>query len=170
MSESSAGRAGTVIYQALKDAGVTVVTYLPDSSCYPIQKRAEDDPEMVAICCAREDEGVAIAGGVAFGGGRAALVVDGSGIGWSAYILSECLQYRLPMLVLCSHSEALGEAREHHNVARVMSEPVLQAARIPYSVLMHIEDAPMLIKQSMRTAIGQKIPVGIVFPACIMED
>jgi sulfopyruvate decarboxylase subunit alpha len=170
MSERATDQAGAVIYQALKDAGIKVVTYLPDSSCYPIQKRAEDDPDMVAICCAREDEGVAIAGGVAFGGGRAALVVDGSGIGWSAYVLSECLQYRLPMLVLCSHSEALGEAREYHNVARVMSEPVLQAARIPYSVLMHIEDAPMIIKQSMRTAIGQKIPVGIVLPSCVMED
>src|SRR5688572_32353192 len=131
---------GAVIYQALKDAGITVVTYLPDSTCFPIQKLAEADPEMTAICCAREDEGVAIAGGVAFGSGRAALVVDGSGIGWSAYVLSECLQYRLPMLVLCSHSEALGEAREYHNVARVMSEPVLRAARIPYSVLVHIED------------------------------
>lgn len=170
MSERATDRAGAVIYQALKDAGINVVVYLPDSTCYPIQKRAEDDPDMMAVCCAREDEGVAIAGGVAFGGGRPALVVDGSGIGWSSYVLSECLQYRLPMLVLCSHSEALGEAHDYHNVARVMSEPMLRAVRVPYSVLMHIEDAPMIIRQSLRTAIGQKIPVGIVLPSYIMEE
>jgi sulfopyruvate decarboxylase TPP-binding subunit len=125
---------------------------------------------MVAICCAREDEGVAIAGGSAFGGGRAALVVDGSGIGWSAYVLAECLQYRLPMLVLTSHSEALGEAREYHNVARLMSEAVLHAVRIPYTLLLRAEDAPLVVHQSMRTAIGQKIPVGIVLPPYLMGE
>src|SRR5437868_3344944 len=104
MVDRTNSHAGEIIYQALKDAGITLVTYLPDSACYPIQELAEADPEMVAICCAREDEGVAVAGGAAFGGGRAALVVDGSGIGWSAYVLAECLQYRLPMLILCRHS------------------------------------------------------------------
>ncbi|HEY7067168.1 MAG TPA: thiamine pyrophosphate-binding protein [Chloroflexota bacterium] len=165
-----AGEGGPAIYQALKDAGITIITYLPDSTCYPIQKLAEADPEMTAICCAREDEGVAVAGGAAFGGGKAALVVDGSGIGWSAYVLAECLQYRLPMLVLTSHSEALGEAREYHNVARLMSESVLRAVRIPYTLLQRVEDAPTIVKQSVRTAIGQKIPVGIVLPPYLMGE
>jgi sulfopyruvate decarboxylase TPP-binding subunit len=170
MAGRTSSHAGEVIYQALKDAGITLVTYLPDSACYPIQELAEADPEMVAICCAREDEGVAVAGGAAFGGGRAALVVDGSGIGWSAYVLAECLQYRLPMLILCSHSEALGEAREYHNVARLMSESILRAVRVPYTVLMHLEDAPTIIEQSLRTALGQKIPVGVVVPAFLMGE
>jgi sulfopyruvate decarboxylase subunit alpha len=165
-----ASEGGPVIYQALKDAGITIVTYLPDSTCYPIQKLADADPEMMAICCAREDEGVAVAGGAAFGGGKAALVVDGSGIGWSAYVLAECLQYRLPMLVLTSHSEALGEAREYHNVARLMSESILRAVRIPYTLLQRVEDAPTIVKQSVRTAVGQKIPVGIVLPPYLMGE
>ncbi len=165
-----ATEAGAVIYRALKDAGISIVTYLPDSTCFPIQKLAEADPEMTAICCAREDEGVAIAGGVAFGGGTAALVVDGSGVGWSAYVLAECLQYRLPMLVLTSHSEALGEAREYHNVARLMSESILRAVRVPYTLVLHVEDAPLIVKQSVRTAIGQRIPVGIVLPPYLMGE
>lgn len=170
MAEGRAAEAGAVIYQALKDAGVTLVAYLPDSACFPIQSRAEADPAMTAICCAREDEGVAVAGGAAFGGGRAALVVDGSGIGWSAYVLAECLQYRLPMLVLCSHSEALGEARDYHNVARLMSEPILRAVRVPYTLLTRLEDAPLVVGQSMRTALAQKIPVGIVLPSYLMGE
>jgi sulfopyruvate decarboxylase TPP-binding subunit len=165
-----ASETGAVIYGALKEAGINIVTYLPDSTCFPIQTLAEADPEMTAICCAREDEGVALAGGVAFGGGKAAVVVDGSGVGWSAYVLAECLQYRLPMLVLTSHSEALGEAREYHNVARLMSESILRAVRVPYTLLLHAEDAPLIVKQSVRTAIGQKIPVGIVLPPYLMSE
>jgi hypothetical protein len=74
------------------------------------------------------------------------------------------------MLVLTSHSEALGQAREYHNVARLMSEAVLRAVRIPYTLLLRAEDAPLVVHQSMRTAIGQKIPVGIVLPPYLMGE
>lgn len=168
MSERASLENGAIIYRAMKDAGVNLVLYLPDSTVYPIQKLAEEDPEMLSVCCAREDEGVAIAGGAAFAGGRPAIVVDSSGVGWSAYILSECLQYRLPMLVISSHSEALGEIKDYHNVARVVSESIYRAVNVPYTVVMRLEDAPMIVKESMRTALGQRMPVGVALPPHVM--
>jgi sulfopyruvate decarboxylase subunit alpha len=159
---------GKIIYGALKEAGVTTVLYLPDSTTYPIQKLSDQDPEMPSICCSREDEAVAIAGGIAFAGGFAAVVMDSSGLGWSAYILSECLQYRTPMLILSSHTEALGEARDYHNVARAISHSVYEASGIPYTVLMRLEDAALVVEQSIQTARGVKMPVGIVLPNHVM--
>jgi sulfopyruvate decarboxylase TPP-binding subunit len=159
---------GKVIYDALKRSGVEVVLYLPDSGTYPIQKLAEDDPEMRTFCCAREDEAVAIAGGIAFAGGLAAVVMDSSGVGWSAYIMAECQQYRVPIVLVSSHSEALGEAHDHHNVARVMGEAIYQAVRVPYTVVTRLEDAATIVEQSIITARGQKMPVGIVLPPYIM--
>jgi sulfopyruvate decarboxylase TPP-binding subunit len=159
---------GRVIYDALKRSGVEIVLYLPDSGTYPIQKLAEDDPEMRTVCCAREDEAVAIAGGVAFAGGLAAVVMDSSGLGWSAYIMSECLQYRVPILLVSSHGEALGEAADYHNVARAVSQSIYEAVRVPYTVVPRLEDAALIVEQSAITARGQKMPVGIVLPPYIM--
>jgi sulfopyruvate decarboxylase subunit alpha len=168
MISATALERGGVIYGALKRSGVEVVLYLPDSGTYPIQKLAEDDPAMPTVCCSREDEAVAIAGGIAFAGGLAAVVMDSSGLGWSAYIMSECLQYRLPMLLISSHSEALGEAAEYHNVARAVSQSIYDAVHVPYTVVLRLEDAELIVEQSALTARGQKMPVGIVLPPYIM--
>lgn len=79
--ESDQG-SGLVIYRALQEAGINFLVYLPDSVTYPIQELAETDPEMLTVCCGREDEGVAIASGACFGGLCPSIVMEGSGVGY----------------------------------------------------------------------------------------
>jgi thiamine pyrophosphate-dependent acetolactate synthase large subunit-like protein len=158
------------LYQALRDAGINLFIYLPDTITYRVQELAERDSEMATLCCAREDEGVAIASGAYFGGLWPALVLEGSGIGLSALNLALCLQRRTPLLLVPSHSEALGARFDYDAGACLTTEPLLRALGIPYVVLGRVEDAPVVVRESVQAMQVLKKPMGVVIPPYLLSD
>ena len=171
IDEQADGRASArTIYEALKAAGIDLFVYLPDSVTYPIQELAERDPAMTTVCCGREDEGVAIASGGYYGGLWPALVVEGSGIGYSALALALSMVRRTPMLLVPSHSESLGVRFDHDTTSRVTTEPLLRALGIPYVVLSRIDDALAVIQESVHSMHILKTPVGVVIPPYVMAN
>ncbi|HLY65503.1 MAG TPA: thiamine pyrophosphate-dependent enzyme, partial [Chloroflexota bacterium] len=171
LAESLPGRGpAQLIYQALKAAGINMFVYLPDSVTYPIQQLAELDPEMLTICCAREDEGVAIASGAYYGGLLPALVIEGSGVGYSALALAGSIMRRTPLLIVSSHSEVLGVRFDHDSTSRLVNESVLRALGIPYTVLARVEDAPAVIREAIHEMRILKMPAGVVLPPYVMSN
>lgn len=170
-AEDGPGRASArVLYQAMKTAGVNLFVYLPDSVTYPVQELAERDPEMATLCCAREDEGVAIAMGAYYGGFTAAMVMEGSGVGYSGLILSRCVLNRTPVFIMASHSESLGVRFDHDTTSRLVNEAVLRALHIPFTVLRRVEDAPLVIREAIHSMLITKLPQAVVIPPYIMGE
>lgn len=159
-----------IIYRAIKNAGINLVVYLPDSVTYPVQELAELDPEMPTLCCAREDEGIAIAMGAYQGGLCPAIVTEGSGVGYCGLALALCMIYRTPLLIVSSHSVSLGVRFDHDTTSRLTNEPILRALQIPYEILRRIKDAPALIRESVHSMLVLKQPVGLVIPPYVMSD
>ena len=159
-----------VLYEALRAAGIDFVTFLPDSGTFPIQQMMVADPAVTSVLCAREDEGFAIAMGAAFAGKRPLMLMEGSGYGLSGLILARGLVQHTPLLILSSHNSALGEQYDYHAATRLVSEPTLDALRIPYVVLMRIEDAPTIIREAQLTVEGQRVPVAVLLPRHIFAQ
>jgi thiamine pyrophosphate-dependent acetolactate synthase large subunit-like protein len=171
LDEQGPGRASArAIYEPLKASGIDLFIYLPDSVTYPVQELAERDREMATLCCAREDEGVAIASGAYYGGLWPALVMEGSGVGYSGLALALSIVRRTPVLLIASHSEALGVRFDHDTTSRMTTEPLLRALGIPYVVLRHIDDAAAVVRESAHAMHVLKTPVGIVIPPHLMAD
>jgi sulfopyruvate decarboxylase TPP-binding subunit len=162
--------AGRQIYDALREAGIDLFVYLPESVLYSVQELAERDAGMTAICCTREDEGVAIAGGAAAAGRLPAVVVEGSGVGMSGLSLAHMQERRVPMLILASHSEALGIRAAHDNISCVVAEPILHALHIRTTVLAHLRDARLVFRETMASARVLKQPVAVVVPPYVMVE
>ena len=152
------------IYEALRAADITFVTYLPDSFNYPLVRLFEADPAVTCVGCSREDEGVAMAMGAFLGGRWPAIMMEGSGLGLSSLILARGMVQRTPLLILASHNSALGEQHDYHAATRRVTEPTLQALQIPYVVVMDGHDAPRLIREAQLTVRGQLTPVALLFP------
>jgi thiamine pyrophosphate-dependent acetolactate synthase large subunit-like protein len=161
---------GARIYQGLKDAGIDFCVYLPDGELYPVIEAAEYDPDMVAVGCTREDEGIAIAGGAAYGGYHPAVIMEGTGIGFSGLILAHEQLNRVPMLILASHSHEMGIRLPHNDVATMVNEPVLKAMGVHTVVVRHLSDAALFLKESQRTASVLKQPVAVVIPPHVMAE
>lgn len=162
--------AARIIYNALKESGIDFFVYLPDSILYPVQEIAEQDPEMMTICCTREDEGVAIASGATYGGRSPVIVMEGTGVGLSGLILAASIVRRIPLLIISSHSESLGIRAPHNDIACMVNEPILRALNIHYAVLTHLRDASLIIRESQRSARVLKNPVAVVVPPYVMDE
>ena len=162
--------AGSRIYQAIKDAGIDFIVYLPDGELYPIIEEAEFDPEMVAVCCNREDEGIAIAGGAAHAGRKPAILMEGTGIGFSGLIIAHEILSRVPMLIIYSHPQEMGIRLPHNDIATMVNEPLLRALNIHTVVLRHLDDADLYISESQRSARVLRAPVAVIIPPHVMAE
>jgi thiamine pyrophosphate-dependent acetolactate synthase large subunit-like protein len=162
--------AGARIYQALKAAGIDLIVYLPDGELYSIIEEAEYDPEMLTICCCREDEGIAIAGGAAHAGRKPAVIMEGTGIGFSGLVIAHEILSRVPMLILSSHSQEMGIRLPHNDIATMVNEPLLRALNVHTVVLRHLADAELYINESQRSARVLRQPAAVVIPPHVMVD
>jgi sulfopyruvate decarboxylase subunit alpha len=151
-------------YQALRDGGVNFAVYLPDSLLDPIERLLEDDPGVQTVVCAREDEGIAIAMGAYLGGRLPVALMEGSGLGLSGLILARGLLMRTPVLLVASHTRALGERFDYHGATRLVGEPSLAGLGIPSVVLDEPGLIPTIVRETLQTVKGQRVPVGLFVP------
>jgi sulfopyruvate decarboxylase TPP-binding subunit len=159
------------IYTSIRDAGVDICVYLPDSANYLIQRFAEADPEMEHVSVTREDEGMAIAMGAFMGGRTPCLIMEASGFGLSYLALAWLgIQQRMATLVISSHTDGLGEHTDYHVCTRYVAEPLLRGMGIPHYTLDDVADAPRLIKQAAMTVRGHVFPVVIQLPRHVLWE
>ena len=162
--------AAKVIYQALKEAGIDFCVYLPDGELYPVIEEAEYDPDMLTVCCSREDEGIAIAGGASAAGRKPVIIMEGTGIGFSGLALAHEILARVPMLILSSHSKEMGIRLPHNDLATMVNEPVLRALNLHTVVLRHLSDASLYIGESQRSGRVLRQPAAVVIPPHVMAE
>jgi thiamine pyrophosphate-dependent acetolactate synthase large subunit-like protein len=169
-SEGPGRAAAREIYDALKAVGIDYFVYLPETILYPVQELAERDPGMLTICCTREDEGVAIAGGATAAGRWPVVAMEGTGVGLSGLALAHMIDRRAPILLLTSHSQILGIRAAHDNLACMVNEPILRALNIHTAVLTHLRDTRVVLRETMQAAKVLKQPVAVVVPPYVMHE
>ena len=152
------------VHATLKAGGVTFAVSLPDSVLHPIDRLLEADPAIQTYVCSREDEGVAMAVGAYLGGRVPVALMEGSGLGYCGLILARAQLQRTPLLLLVSHSAALGEAFDFHGASRATAEGILRGLGIPHVVVTDRAQAALLTQQALVTVLGQKTVVGLLIP------
>jgi sulfopyruvate decarboxylase subunit alpha len=101
--------ASTAIYHALKDAGVRVVSALPETWLVHLIRMAEEDAEMTLVRLAKEEEGVGISAGAHFAGVKSAMLMQNHGFLAAINGIVSCGQlYRIPLLMLISQRGSFG--------------------------------------------------------------
>src|SRR5215470_15498963 len=68
-----------VIYDALKKAGIGLISALPETWLVHLIRMAEDDPKMILVRLAKEEEGVGVSAGAHFAGVKSAMLMQNHG-------------------------------------------------------------------------------------------
>src|SRR5947209_11250612 len=90
-----------VIYDALKDGGIRLVSALPETWLVHLIRMAEDDPDMTLVRLAKEEEGVGISAGAHLAGVKSAMLMQNHGFLASINGIVSCAQlYKIPLLML----------------------------------------------------------------------
>ena len=114
------------VWSGLKAAGVGLVAYVPDAGHATAIRAAEADPEVRAVSCTTEEEGVTIAAGAHLGGVRAALLMQSSGVGNCTNMLSLIATCRFPFLTLVTMRGEWAEFNPWQNPMSRATEPSLE--------------------------------------------
>jgi sulfopyruvate decarboxylase subunit alpha len=152
-----------LIYHCLKDAGVRIVSALPETWLVHLIRLAEEDPDMQLVRLAKEEEGVGISAGAHLAGVKSAMLMQNHGFLASVNGIVSCAQlYRIPLLMLISHRGEFGERDPWQTEGGAVTLPVLDALRIPYLRLESPAHVPSRIQHAQTLAYSASRPVALL--------
>jgi sulfopyruvate decarboxylase TPP-binding subunit len=139
---------GPSIVPALKDAGVTHVVWLPDSELGTWESALTSTPGLSLIRVCREGEAFAVAAGLIIGGKRPIVVIQCTGLFEAGDALRNVIHdLQLPVFIIIGlrsyHAHQNGQSKDS---CPVFTEPILQAWKIPYTLLDEHHSAADLVR------------------------
>src|SRR5215471_6371919 len=125
-----------VIFNALKQCDVRLLSALPETWLVHLIRMADDDPETILVRLAKEEEGVGISAGAHLAGVKSAMLMQNHGFLASINgIVSFAHLYKIPLLMLISYRGEFGERDPWQTEGGGVTEALLHALGIPYQML-----------------------------------
>ena len=160
-----------LVFDALKANGVGLVSALPETWLVHLIRMAEEDPDTILVRLAKEEEGVGLSMGAHLAGVKSAMLMQNHGFLASINgIVSGAQLYRIPLLMLITHRGEFGERDPWQTEGGGVTEHVLRALRIPYTLL----DDPAHVDRRMRKALtlahAALRPVGVLLCRDLMWE
>jgi sulfopyruvate decarboxylase subunit alpha len=160
-----------VIYDALKKCGVSLISALPETWLVHLIRMAEEDPEMHLVRLAKEEEGVGISAGAHMAGVKSAMLMQNHGFLQSINGIVSCAQlYRIPLVMLISHRGWFGERDPWQTEGGLVTQPVLDALRIPYDCLDDRAQVAPRIAKALTLAHATNRPVALLLGRDLMWE
>jgi sulfopyruvate decarboxylase subunit alpha len=160
-----------VIYDALKACGIRLMSALPETWLVHLIRMAEDDPDMILVRLAKEEEGVGISAGAHLAGVKSAMLMQNHGLLASINGIVSCAQlYRIPLLMLVSYRGELGERDPWQTEGGGVTEDILRALRIPFVMLEQPDHAAQRIADAQTLALSSNKPVAVLLRRSLMID
>ena len=160
-----------IVFKALKEAGVRLISALPETWLVHLIRLADDDPEITLVRLAKEEEGVGISMGAHLAGVKSAMLMQNHGFLASVNgIVSGAQLFRIPLLMLISDRGSFGERDPWQTEGGAVTEPVLAALRIP---LMRLDDPIRVaerVHQAQTLAYSSNRPVALLLTRDLMWE
>src|SRR6187549_1922269 len=152
-----------LVFNALKDCGVRVMSALPETWLVHLIRLADDDPDVTLVRLAKEEEGVGISMGAHLAGVKSAMLMQNHGFLASINgIVSGAQLYRIPLLMVISHRGVFGERDPWQTEGGGVTEHVLDALRIPRLDLDHPDHVARRIAKAQTLAYSSLRPVALL--------
>lgn len=160
-----------LIYEALKAGDVRLISALPETWLVHLIRMAEDDPEMILVRLAKEEEGVGLSAGAHFAGMKSAMLMQNHGLLAAVNgIVSFAQLYRIPLLMLISYRGSFGERDPWQTQGGNVTEPLLRALSIPHLFLDAPQTVARRIHQAQTLAESSLQPVALVLTRDLMWE
>ena len=160
-----------IIYDALKQSGVKIISALPETWLVHLINMAEADPETTLVRLTREEEGIGISAGAHLAGVKSALLMQNHGfLAAINPIVSLAFLYKIPLLMLISYRGRMGERDPWQTEGGRWTEPVLRALDIPYDHLRNREAAARQIREAQALAESSLTPVALLLSRQLMWE
>ncbi|MEZ5285298.1 MAG: thiamine pyrophosphate-binding protein [Vicinamibacterales bacterium] len=160
-----------VVYDALTACGIRLLSALPETWLVHLIRLAEEDPDMILVRLAKEEEGVGISAGAHLAGMRSAMLMQNHGFLASINgIVSGAQLYRIPLLMLISDRGTMGERDPWQTEGGAVTEAVLQTLRIPFARLEQPGHVATRVAQAQTLAYAANKPAALLLCRDLMWE
>src|ERR1700752_3966050 len=160
-----------LIYDALKECDIRLVSALPETWLVHLIRLADDDPEMTLVRLAKEEEADGVSAGAHFAGVKSAMLMQNHGFLASINgIVSFAHLYKIPLLMLISYRGSFGERDPWQTQGGNVTESVLRALGIPYCFLDSVATVKKRIRDAQTLAQSSLQPVAILLTRDLMWE
>lgn len=160
-----------VVYEGLRASGVGLVSALPETWLVHLIRMAEEDPDMILVRLAKEEEGVGISMGAHLAGTRSAMLMQNHGFFAAVNgIVSGAQLYRIPLLMLISDRGTFGERDPWQTEGGLQTEEILRAMRIPFRRLDEAGSVHKRIDEGLTLAYASLRPVALLLGRDLMWE
>src|SRR5438094_4030286 len=159
------------IYDALKGCGIRLLSALPETWLVHLIRMAEDDPEMILVRLAKEEEGVGISAGAHLAGLKSAMLMQNHGFLASINGIVSCAQlYRIPLLMLISYRGEFGERDPWQTEGGGVTEDLLRALGCHVSYLDNVGHVAARIAKAQTLSLSANKPVALLLCRDLMWE
>ena len=159
------------IYGALKGCGIRLLSALPETWLVHLIRMAEEDPDMILVRLAKEEEGVGISAGAHLAGVPSAMLMQNHGFLASINGIVSCAQlYRIPLLMLISYRGEFGERDPWQTEGGGVTEDLLRALRIPFVSLDAVDHVARRLRKAHTLARSANKPVALLLRRDLMWE
>ena len=160
-----------IIYTALKDCGVRLISVLPETWLVHLVTLAEADADVTLVRLAKEEEGIGISAGAHLAGIPSAMLMQNHGLLASLNgIVSLAQLYRIPLLMLISYRGEMGERDPWQTEGGLVTERVLDALGIMYRKMSDPALVARDIRQAQTLAESSLRPVALLLTRELMWE
>jgi sulfopyruvate decarboxylase subunit alpha len=160
-----------VVYEALKAAGVTMMSALPETWLVHLIRMADDDPDVTLVRLAKEEEGIGISMGAHLAGARSALLMQNHGFLQSINgIVSGAMLYKVPLVMLISDRGHLGERDSWQNEGGKVTRRMLAALGIVRDEVHTPDEVETKVAKAVTLAHSSLSPVALLLTRDLMWE
>ena len=159
------------VYAGIRDAGIRSISALPETWLGLLLQRAEDDPEMMLVQVAKEEEAIGVAAGAHFAGEPHLLLMQNHGFLAAINGLVSLAQlYSIPLCMLIALRGHWGEPYPWHTRGGIVTEEVLRALSIPFEYARDPERVAQQIREAYTFSRSSLSPVALLLTRDLMEE
>ena len=160
-----------LIYDALKANGIGLLSALPETWLLHLIRLADEDPEMMLVRLAKEEEGVGISMGAHLAGTRSAMLMQNHGfLAAINGIVSLAQLYGIPLCMLIALRGHWGEPYPWHTRGGIVTEGVLRALGIPFEYARDPAQVGRQIREAYTFSQSSLSPVALLLTRDLMEE
>lgn len=159
-----------LILEGLKEAGVSIVTALPESLLGDFYREMPNDPDLRYVRVSNEQDMPGIVAGAYLGGKRAVMFMENSGLRQACEPIARlAFNNHLPLVMMMAYRGDWGEHNWWGIPHGLTMEPILDALRIPYRIIRRLDEIKPTITRGVRHAESAQWPIAIIFSGECVE-
>src|SRR6266508_4144577 len=160
-----------IVYDALKACGVRLMSALPETWLVHLIRLAEDDPAVILVRLAKEEEGVGVSMGAHLAGMRSAMLMQNHGLFAAVNgIVSGAMLYKMPLVMLISDRGHLGERDPWQTEGGKVTRRVLDSLGIVRDDLVTIHEVEPKVAKAVTLAHSSLSPVAVLLSRDLMWE